>query len=52
MPTKRKRKSHMRREPITPTALAFLNDEPMPEDGNEWEDFSLRYNHGGLGNEL
>ena len=48
MPTKRKRKSHMRREPITPTALAFLYDEQMPEDGNVWEDFSLRYNHAPL----
>ena len=52
MPTTRKRRSHRRREPASQTALAILHDEPFPPGGNVWEDFSLRYNHGGLGDEL
>lgn len=52
MPTKRQRRSHRRRQPITPTAVAFLNDKPMPDDGNEWEDSALRYNHAALSADL
>ena len=45
MPTKRTRRAHHRRAAVSPTAWAFLNDQPMPEDHDEWEEFALDYNH-------
>jgi len=43
MPTNRTRKARNRRPDISPTRWARLNDEPMPENPNEWELFILNY---------
>lgn len=46
MPTNRRKRTRTRRRlAVSKTVWAILNDQPIPPDGNPWEELDLKYPH-------